>query len=232
MIIHQTSSESYVIFAVGPLRVNHMIVDLAMKNRTPLKIAVLAGRPAFEVAALSNCRFASSRPVTAHEFAPAIDADLVQKRALVLLRPARLACRNLRLPSLLAPFALFFFPSGRKALGTSARPGEIALSLKNKSNSSSAVPAGQRRAIELQSFGAGNCVFETKAEKPHEREAVAKTVFRPIAGKIVERLQRQRLEDRDFVPALASRQIFARRFQLGLEGEKNAVPRRNPAFRA
>jgi hypothetical protein len=52
MIIHQISSESYVIFAVGPLKVNHMIVDLAMKNRTPLKIAVLAGRPAFEVAAL------------------------------------------------------------------------------------------------------------------------------------------------------------------------------------
>jgi hypothetical protein len=62
MIIHQISSEGYVNFAVGPLKVNHMIVDLAMKNRTPLKIAVLAGRPAFEVAALLNCRCASSRP--------------------------------------------------------------------------------------------------------------------------------------------------------------------------
>ena len=58
------------------------------------------------------------------------------------------------------------------------------MSLKNKSNSSSAVPAGQRRAIELQSFGAGDRVFETKAEKPHEREAVAKTVFRLIAGRL------------------------------------------------
>jgi hypothetical protein len=31
---------------------------------------------------------------------------------------------------------------------------------------------GQRRAIELQSFGAGNGVFETKADKPHDREAI------------------------------------------------------------
>jgi len=30
----------------------------------------------------------------------------------------------------------------------------------------------KRRAIELQSFGAGYRVFETKAEKPHEREAI------------------------------------------------------------
>ncbi|PNE12324.1 MAG: hypothetical protein CR217_03615 [Beijerinckiaceae bacterium] len=182
MIIHQISSESYVIFAVGPLKVNHMIVDLAMKNRTPLKIAVLAGWPAFEVAALLNCRGASSRPVTAHEFAPAIDADLVQKRALVLLRPARLACRNLRLPSLLAPFALFFFPSGRKALGTSARPAEVALVLQEQIEQLFRPARWPGRAIELQSFGAGNRVFETKAEKPHEREAIAPLIFRPIAG--------------------------------------------------
>jgi hypothetical protein len=30
----------------------------------------------------------------------------------------------------------------------------------------------KRRAIELQSFGAGYRVFETKAEKLHEREAI------------------------------------------------------------
>ena len=108
--------------------------------------------------------------------------NLVQKRALVLLRPARLACRNLRLPSLLTPFALFFFPSGRKALGTSARPGEIALVLKEQIEQLFRRARWPGRAIELQSFGAGNRVFETKAEKPHEREAVAKTVFRPIAG--------------------------------------------------
>ncbi len=211
MIIHQISSESYVILFVVPLTVNHMIVDLAMKNRTPLKIAVLAGRPAFEVAALSNCRFASSRPVTVHEFAPAIDADMVQIRALVLLRPARLAWRNLRLPSLLAPFALFFFPSGRKALGTSARPGEITLVLQEQIEQlfRRARP-GQRRAVELQSFSAGNRVFETKADKPHEREAIAPLIFRSIAGEIIERLQRQPLEDRDFV---ASRGILRANIQ-------------------
>jgi hypothetical protein len=92
-------------------------------------------------------------------------------------------------------------------------PGEIALVLKEQIEQLfRRARLGQRHAIELQSFGAGNRVFATKAEKPHEREAGAKTVFRPIAGKIVERLQRQRLEDRDFVPTLASRQIFARRF--------------------
>jgi len=135
-------------------------------------ISVLAGRPASEVAALTNGRFASSRPVTAHEFAPATDADMVQIRALVLLRRARLARRSLRLPSLLAPFALFFFPSGRKALGISARLGEITLVRQEQIEQLfRRARLGQRRAIELQSFGAGNRVFETKAHKPHEREA-------------------------------------------------------------
>jgi hypothetical protein len=132
----------------------------------------LAGRPALEVAALSICRFASSRPVTAHEFAPAIDADIVQIRALVLLNTARLAWRNLRLPSLLAPFALFFFPPGEKRLEPALALARSPLSFKNKSNSTSAVPAGQRRAIELQSLGAGNRVLETKADKSYEREAI------------------------------------------------------------
>ena len=132
-----------------------------------------------------NCRFASSRPVTAHEFAPAIDADMVQIRALELLRPARLACRNLRLPSLLAPFALFFFPSGRKALGTSAHPGEIALVLQEQIEQLfRRARLGQCRALELQSFGAGNRLFETKADKPHERETIAPLIFRPIAGEM------------------------------------------------
>jgi hypothetical protein len=98
---------------------------------------------------------------------------MVQIRALALLRPARLACRNLRLPSLLAPFALFFFPSGREALGISARPGENTLVRQEQIEQLfRRARLGQRRAIELQSFGAGNRVFETKAEKPHEREAI------------------------------------------------------------
>ncbi|MGC2225174.1 MAG: hypothetical protein WA624_23815 [Methylocella sp.] len=81
----------------------------------------------------------------------------------MLLRPARFARRNLRLPSLLAPFALFFFPSGRKALGTSARPGEIALVLQEQIEQLfRRARLGQRRAIELQSLGAGNRVFETR----------------------------------------------------------------------
>jgi hypothetical protein len=125
---------------------------------------------------------------------------MVQIRALVLLRTARLAWRNLRLPSLLAPFALFFFPSGRKALGTGARPGEIALVLQEQIEQLlRRARRGQRRAIELQSLGAGNRVLETKADKPHEQEAIATLMFRPIAGEIVERLQSQPLEDRDFV---------------------------------
>ncbi|MGC2223355.1 MAG: hypothetical protein WA624_13845 [Methylocella sp.] len=113
----------------------------------------------------------------------------------MLLRPARFARRSLRLPSLLAPFALFFFPSGRKALGTSARPGEITLVLQEQIEQlfRRARP-GQRRAVELQSLGAGNRVFETRADKPHEREAVAPLIFRPIAAEIVERLQRQPLK--------------------------------------
>jgi hypothetical protein len=61
IIIHHTTSKRYVNFAVDSLTVNHMIVDMAIKNRAPLKISVLAWRPAFEVAALSNCRFATSR---------------------------------------------------------------------------------------------------------------------------------------------------------------------------
>ena len=44
MIIHQTSSDSYVIYAVVPLTVNHTIVDMAMKNRTLLKIVWRGGR--------------------------------------------------------------------------------------------------------------------------------------------------------------------------------------------
>jgi hypothetical protein len=40
-----------------------------------------------------------------------------------------------------------------------------------------------------------NRILESQAEKPHEREAVAKLVFRLIVRKILERLQHQRLED-------------------------------------
>src|SRR2546430_3289043 len=45
----------------------------------------------------------------------------------------------------------------------------------------------------------------------HEREAIAKLVFRLIVAEIVERLQHQSLEDHDFIPRLVSRQTLARR---------------------
>ena len=47
--------------------------------------------------------------------------------------------------------------------------------------------------------------------EPHEREPIAKLIFRLIVGEIVERLQHQSLEDHDFIPRLASRQTLARR---------------------
>src|ERR1700730_18469281 len=68
---------------------------------------------------------------------------------------------------------------------------------------------GQRLAIEPQGFGVGNRVFETKAEKTHEREAIAKLIFRLIVGEIVEGLQHQRFEDHEFVPWLAPRRTGA-----------------------
>jgi hypothetical protein len=69
----------------------------------------------------------------------------------------------------------------------------------------------QRLAIEPQSLGVGNSILQFQTEKPHEREAIAKLVFRLIVGEIVERLQHQSLEDHDFIPRLASRQALARR---------------------
>jgi hypothetical protein len=52
-------------------------------------------------------------------------------------------------------------------------PGEIALVLQEQIEQLfRRARLGQRRAIELQSLGAGNRVFETKAEKPREREAI------------------------------------------------------------
>src|SRR5256885_185406 len=70
-------------------------------------------------------------------------------------------------------------------------------------------PAPRDRATRS---GVGNRILESQAEKPHEREAVAKLVFRLIVRKIVERLQHQRLEDHHFIPWLASRRILAFRF--------------------
>jgi hypothetical protein len=69
----------------------------------------------------------------------------------------------------------------------------------------------QRLAIEPQGLGVGNRVFDPQAEKPHEREAVAKLIFRLIVGEIVERLQHERLEDHHFVPWLAPGRTLARR---------------------
>src|ERR1700716_2029368 len=68
----------------------------------------------------------------------------------------------------------------------------------------------QRLAIEPQGLGVGNRILESQAEKPHEREAVAKLVFRLIVRKIVERLQHQRLEDHHFIPWLAPCRTLAR----------------------
>ena len=52
---------------------------------------------------------------------------------------------------------------------------------------SSAPMPSQRLAIEPQSLGVGNRILQFQTEKPHEREATAKLVFRLIVGEIVER---------------------------------------------
>ena len=72
-------------------------------------------------------------------------------------------------------------------------------------------------------------ILQFQTEKPHEREAIAKLVFRLIVGEIVERLQHQSLEDHDFIPRLASRQTLARRIaraKLALD-QRRLQPRRH-----
>jgi hypothetical protein len=85
----------------------------------------------------------------------------------------------------------------------------------------------QRLTIEAQGFGVGNRILETKAEKPHEGELIAKLVFRLIVGEILERLQHQRFEDHTssqglrpaaFLLALAQPAVDQRRLQLRPKG--------------
>jgi hypothetical protein len=72
-------------------------------------------------------------------------------------------------------------------------------------------PCNTLACVRHAGFWRRDRVFETKAEKPHEREVIAKLIFRLIVRKIVERLYHQSLEDHQFVPRLASRQTLARR---------------------
>src|SRR5271165_2977919 len=66
--------------------------------------------------------------------------------------------------------------------------------------------------IEPQSLRVRDRILEPQTKKTNEGETISKLVFRLIVGKIVERLQHQRLEDHDFIPRLASRRSLAFRF--------------------